>query len=255
MGLHVDVLGSGPDLVLLHGWGTHSAIWGRLPTLLAKDRRLHLIDLPGHGFSTASCESTLDRYAELAMERMPRRNATLLGWSLGALVAQHIALNSHERLCALVLVSATPCFVQRQDWPCALAPTLIREYSDRIRREPVGALQRFLSLVALGSPEPKIQAARLRKMLGERPHVSAETLEAAMGILQETDLRPEIGALQVSACVIHGAGDAVVPAPAARWLAKRLPAASFHELEGAGHAPFLSHAEQIAALVCGATRE
>ena len=116
-------------------------------------------------------------------------------------------------------------------------------------------MQRFLSLVALGSPEPRTQAIQLRKMLDERPHVSAETLQAAMRILQETDLRPMIAELHVSACVIHGAGDAVVPTRAARWLAQSLSAASFHLLEGAGHAPFLSHAEKIASLVCGVTHE
>lgn len=252
MVLHVDNLGSGPDLVLLHGWGMHSAMWGRFPALLAKDHRLHLIDLPGHGLSTPSDCCTLGRLTELVMERMPRRDVSLLGWSLGALVALQLASSWPERVRTLVLVSATPCFVQRQDWPCALAPAVIGGYLDRIRRDPAEATQRFLSLVALGSPEPKTQAAQLRRMLGERPHVSAETLEAAMRILQETDLRPMIGGVRGSACVIQGAADAIVPAPAGRWLAQSLSAAAFHLLEG-GHAPFLSHGERIASLVRAVT--
>ena len=255
MTLHVDTLGTGPDLVLLHGWGTHSAIWGQLPLLLAEDHRMHLIDLPGHGFSASTSASTLVRFAELAVERMPRRDVTLLGWSLGALVAQHIALNSSERVRVLILVSATPCFVQRHDWSSALAPCLIRDFSERVRRDPAGAMQRFLSLVALGAPDPKSQAARLRLMLDERPLASADTLETGMGILQGTDLRSVVAGLRTRACVIQGAGDAIVPAPAARWLAETLPAASFHLLKGAGHAPFLSHAEQIAAVIRGVTHE
>ena len=49
--LHVEVRGSGPDLVLLHGWALHGGMWGPWLDHLATHRRLHVIDLPGHGHS------------------------------------------------------------------------------------------------------------------------------------------------------------------------------------------------------------
>ena len=49
--LHVEIRGTGPDLVLLHGWALHGGMWGPWLDELGRRARLHLIDLPGHGRS------------------------------------------------------------------------------------------------------------------------------------------------------------------------------------------------------------
>ena len=51
--LQVDVQGHGPDLVMLHGWGMHSAVWSDWADALASEFRVHCVDLPGHGNSLA----------------------------------------------------------------------------------------------------------------------------------------------------------------------------------------------------------
>ena len=51
--LHVERMGAGPDLVMIHGWAMHSGIWNGVRDLLAARYRLHLVDLPGHGQSPA----------------------------------------------------------------------------------------------------------------------------------------------------------------------------------------------------------
>ena len=51
MTLYVERLGSGPDLVLLHGWGMNGAVFDGIKTELSKQFRLHIIDLPGFGYS------------------------------------------------------------------------------------------------------------------------------------------------------------------------------------------------------------
>jgi pimeloyl-[acyl-carrier protein] methyl ester esterase len=52
MSLHIESEGAGPDLVLLHGWAMHGGIWRDVREQLARHFRLHLVDLPGHGFSS-----------------------------------------------------------------------------------------------------------------------------------------------------------------------------------------------------------
>src|SRR5690606_28576403 len=49
--LHVDIVGSGPPLVLLHGWAMHGGILAPLVERLRAHRTLHVVDLPGHGHS------------------------------------------------------------------------------------------------------------------------------------------------------------------------------------------------------------
>ncbi|MEO6118672.1 MAG: alpha/beta fold hydrolase, partial [Methylotenera sp.] len=47
--LHIESTGTGPNLVLLHGWGMHGAVWQPLVKKLSKIFTLHLVDLPGMG--------------------------------------------------------------------------------------------------------------------------------------------------------------------------------------------------------------
>ena len=49
--LHVDVVGKGPPLVLLHGWAMHGGIFAPLVERLRDRCTLHVVDLPGHGNS------------------------------------------------------------------------------------------------------------------------------------------------------------------------------------------------------------
>ena len=129
--LHVETCGNdaGPDLVLLHGWAMHSGVWDGVRERLAQQYRLHLVDLPGHGFSAALTgtgePATLQHMAAAVAQVLPARS-TVCGWSLGGQVAIKLALTLLEpqRIEQLVLVSTTPSFVQREDWPWAMAATV-----------------------------------------------------------------------------------------------------------------------------------
>ena len=54
MSLHVEVVGNGPALVLVHGWGLHGGVFAPLVERLSAEFQFHLVDLPGHGGSRAS---------------------------------------------------------------------------------------------------------------------------------------------------------------------------------------------------------
>lgn len=56
MSLHVETLGSGAPLVLLHGWGMHGGVWAEVAQQLAEEFCVHVVDLPGHGFSNGKGE-------------------------------------------------------------------------------------------------------------------------------------------------------------------------------------------------------
>src|SRR6476646_11598564 len=52
--LHVEVIGQGPPLVLLHGWAMHGGVFAPLVARLRDRYTLHVVDLPGHGLSRES---------------------------------------------------------------------------------------------------------------------------------------------------------------------------------------------------------
>ena len=49
--MHIDVIGQGPALVLIHGWALHGGVFAPLVERLSPHLQLHLVDLPGHGAS------------------------------------------------------------------------------------------------------------------------------------------------------------------------------------------------------------
>jgi pimeloyl-[acyl-carrier protein] methyl ester esterase len=172
---------------------------------------------------------------------------TLLGWSLGGLVALEWARVRPRDVGALVLTATTPCFVQREGWPHAMpAPTLER-FGDELVASYRLTLQRFLTLQMQGGERNRDALAKMRATLFARGEPAPAALRAALALLAATDLREVVAHIAPPALVIAGDRDTLTPLAAARWLAGALPRATLAVLAGAGHAPFISHPDAFVA--------
>jgi pimeloyl-[acyl-carrier protein] methyl ester esterase len=238
--LHVDHVGSGPDLVLLHGWGLHSGAWTDVMPRLAASFRVHAVDLPGHGFSAQVCCETFEQAVDAVADAMPP-GAILCGWSLGGLMAQRLAQRDPGCVRALALVGATPCFVEREDWPAAMSTAAFVQFESGLLDDCDGTLARFVRIAALNGSGAREAIRELTARLGERGTPSGEGLATALDWLRETDLRPVVREMALPAVVIHGRNDALTPIAAGRWLAATLPRARLIELEDCAHLPFITH--------------
>jgi len=94
-----------------------------------------------------------------------------------------------------------------------------------------------------------IVAHKLRTALFTHPLPAQEILEAGLAILRSADLRAVLSEIQQPTLVIHGEQDAVTPCAAGEALAQALPDARFHQIAGAGHAPFLTAPDAVATLL------
>lgn len=242
MSLHVEICGEGENLVLLHGWGMHGGVWNGVKDELARHFRLHVVDLPGYGLSPACASYTLEHLTMLVAAALPQR-AHWCGWSLGGLVALETARRFPEKVARLVLVASTPCFVQCEDWRCAMAPETLREFAVALESDYAGTLKRFLALQARGDEAAKAVLRALRDGLFARGRPALGALRGGLEILAQTDLRPQLGC--PSALIVHGDRDLLTPLPAAQWLANHLPGARLEVFHGAAHAPFLSHPNEF----------
>jgi len=245
-GLYVDVQGEGAPLVLLHGFALHGGLFAPIVPALAQTYRVHAVDLPGHGNSTTQAATLTDMVEAVAAVIAPlRQPVTVLGWSLGGMVAQRLALDHPGLVRRLVLTSTTPRFVTALDWPHAMAPQTLARFGDELRVSYRATLQRFLTLQVQGRGEGGVVGrdvlATLRDALFARSVPSESTLSAALAILADTDLRADAARVRQRALVITGPRDALTPSPAGEWLAQHMPTARHVSIEGAAHAPFLSH--------------
>ncbi len=244
MSLWTETRGSGLDLVLLHGWGLSSAIWGDFADRLAERYRVTLIDLPGLGRSASAGDMSLDATVRALLDAAPEC-AHWLGWSLGGQLALAVAEQAPERVKSLSLIAANPCFVARDGWSCAMAPEVFNAFVESLAENEAKTLQRFAALQTGGSATARDELKRLKSVMAlAEPQALASAL-----MLLESDLRPALAGLNCPAQLILGAEDQLVPqtlAAEARALNARLNA---QVLEQSAHLPFISHADAVLASI------
>lgn len=246
MKIHARIVGSGPDLVMIHGWGLHSRIWGEAEERLAQGFRLTLVDLPGHGRSPMPADGFgLADLAQAVSAAAPAR-AHWLGWSLGGMVAMQAALTAPQRVARLVAVCSSPRFTQAPDWPQAMAPQVLAGFARDLGRDFHATLMRFLALQARGSEDARGSVRLLRQRLAEEPAPQPAALAAGLEILRSADLRADVGRVSCPTLLIYGQQDMLVPARAAEPAQKLFGDAHLRIIHGAGHAPFISHVDQFA---------
>ena len=243
--LHVDVIGKGPPLVLLHGWAMHGGVFAPLAARMRENFTLHIVDLPGHGRSR-DCEVplTLEACIEAIAARVPK--AAWCGWSLGGLVALHAAATRPGHVTQLAMLCASPHFTRSADWKFGVSPEIFRDFAIGLRSDYRTTLDRFVALEAYGSDHAKDELRALRDDLFARGEPSAHVLADGLELLQTADLRPLLPQLRVPSLWLAGRRDRLVDPRAMRAAAELAPRAQMHVIEHAGHAPFLTHADEVA---------
>jgi magnesium chelatase accessory protein len=244
---HVQRMGSGPALLLLHGTGASVHSWRGLMPLLARDYTVVAPDLPRHAFTTGH-----DAYA-MSLPAMAREIAALLaalevepaaiiGHSAGAAIALQLALD-HGYAGPIVGLSAA-----LRPFPGAMAqifpaiakalfvnPLVPRLFTGSI--DLVGGAERFM----WRSTHSRIDAEGLAcyRTLIKHPGHAGGAL-AMMANWDLPGLRTRIGNARNPMLLVHGANDPAIPLAWAREVHGWLPNARLDVLPGLGH---LAHEE------------
>lgn len=260
--LHVETHGSGAPLLLIHGWGMHGGMWGGVVAALAQEFCVHVVDLPGHGFSgkwegirgkgeTAEPPFTLHP-SPFSLESIVAQLAaqfaeplTVCGWSLGGQIALRWAALHPQQIQRLVLISSTPCFTQQEDWSCAMAADTLAGFAAALTENYALTLRRFLALQVRGSDNERELLASLRTALFSRGEPDLVALQAGLDILRDSDQRAALADITQPTLVIAGERDTLTPLEASEFLVSAMPNARLVGIKGAAHAPFMSHPEHF----------
>ena len=238
----------GLPLVCLHGWGMNLRVFDDLRAALGAQRSW-AIDLPGHGRSGwEPRRADLVSQAEDLLAALPPR-CVLLGWSLGGKLALHLARLAPQVVEALVLVSSTPRFVQSADWPHGLDAGEVEAFNSLLEQDWRQMLSDFVWLQLRGSRNAEAAQQRVEAAPTAHGAPRPEALHADMRLLDNVDLRAMVSCVTQPALLIAGQNDRVVPPEATRWLSGAMPHARFHQIARSGHAPFISHVEEVAAVL------
>lgn len=247
-GLYIEVRGEGHDLVLLHGWGLHGGLFRSLADRLAPHYRLHLVDLPGHGRSVMpEGDYTLDAVAAHIAAQVPAA-AAWLGWSLGGRVALMAALHG-AAISRLILIGTNPAFIQRDGWPHGMPAAELQQFAEALRSDYQTTLQRFLAVQSRGSERGREELRALRDELFSHGEPHPQALAGGLAILRDVDLRDRLATISQPTLLIHGGRDTLAPLAAAEFTAQQLPHGQLFAIGTAGHAPFISHPEEVAQVI------
>lgn len=219
--IHYQDTGSGPPLVLLAGFTVSGLVW---PAAWVTDleERHHLLrvcnrgtghtDVPEGAFTIADMAS--DVIAVLDAAGIAR--ASVLGWSMGGIVAQELATSNPERVERLVLADT---------WP------------------PGGDIRTDALTLGGGSVwtglagERHLDAEELRVLdaaYSEHPP-PLEGIVHQIQALQQWTVDERALTISHPTLVLHGADDPLIPVDNGRRLAKLIPNAQYTELDGVGH--------------------
>lgn len=153
------------------------------------------------------------------------------------------------RIGALILVAATPRFVQSADWRAAMPAATFEQFHGGLIDDPTKTLQRFLGLQVRGSDDERETLRRLRAGIAERPLPQPDALRTGLDLLRETDLRGRLADIRPPTLWLFGERDTLVPPAVAERIALLMPGARCQTIAGAGHAPLLSHGKETAAAI------
>ncbi|HSC13034.1 MAG TPA: pimeloyl-ACP methyl ester esterase BioH [Rhodanobacteraceae bacterium] len=251
--MHIETSGSGPNLILIHGWAMHGGIFAPLTPLLAERFRVHVVDLPGHGYSSESQDS-IDpaRCAAWIAAQLPP--AIWVGWSFGGLVSLLAAFEQPQQVRGIVEIATSPKLVAGPGWAHGVAAQIFVDFGAGLLADYRATIERFLALETLGSAQGHDELRSLKARVFERGDPALPALEHGLDVLRSTDLRARLPVLALPNLWIAGRRDRLVPPAATRWAAQHSPRGEFLEI-ASGHAPFLSHAQQVAdAIVAFAER-
>jgi 2-succinyl-6-hydroxy-2,4-cyclohexadiene-1-carboxylate synthase len=238
--LHGERSGSGPRLVMLHGFGQTCRCWGPVATDLARDHEVMRLDAPGHGGSSQVRASLPETAALVAGTAGP---GIYLGYSMGARMALHVALAAPEVVHSLVLVGGTPGIEDASER--AARRRRDRELAQRIRRRGVDAfVHEWLEQPMFASlPAHARFDAERRSNTAEG---LASSLELA-GTGAQASLWPDLSSLDMPVLLIAGEADHRYAAIAERMVRTIGTNAEAVRIPEAGHAAHLEQPESFVA--------
>jgi 3-oxoadipate enol-lactonase len=227
-------LGSGPVVLMLHGiGGGHLAFAPQVETLASSGYRAVAWDMPGYGHSAPVEPYNFKGLAERCValiESLACGTVTLVGHSMGGMVAQEVVARRPELVDKLMLCGTSPSFGKPDgDWQ--------REFIAE-RTAPLDAGKTMAELAGVLVPQ-MVGPGSLPEGVHLATHcmarVNPSTYRRALEALVTFDRRASLGAIRVPTLLLAGEYDRNAPPAVMKKMAQAIPGSSYLELAGIGH--------------------
>lgn len=253
--------GSGPGIVLLHGWASAADIWQPVFDDLKADYQVIAPDMPGHGRTEGGSLpyglAFYQRWLAGMLDALSLPEATLIGNSMGGAVSLAYTRAHAERVARLVLVNALGL---SDEIPWETAPRLVRRMPHLVAAAITGQadphLLRWVDSMIVADPwgqprEAILETIRVNVRQGIWPLWSGLRLLLADFLLpgRRRDFARRLADIGVPTLIVWGRHDGLLPVAHAFAGAEAIPDSQVAVLEGSSHEPMLEQPEEFVSLV------
>jgi magnesium chelatase accessory protein len=258
---HVQIMGSGPVVLLVHGTGSSTHSYAELAQILAKAFTVVVPDLPGHGFTDMPASSRLSlpgMAADLAalLDALALKPAIVVGHSAGVAILIEMCLAGRLQPDAIVSIngallpfgSVVGQFFSPLAKLLVLNPVVPSLLTWRASRP--GAVERLIRNT--GSDIAPEGIGFYRRLFRNESHVAA-----ALGMMAKWDLsrfERRLADLQVPLVLVVGGNDRAIAPDDAFKVKEWVPKAEIVFLRGLGHLAHEERPEEIAEILVKAAR-
>jgi len=235
-------LGTGPAVLLLHGWPTSSWLWRGVMTPIARTHRVIAADLPGFGASDKPVDGRYDfadfeRAIDGLLERLAIDRVAIAGHDLGGPIAMHWALTRPGRVTAIALLNTllypevAPEIVQ--------FVTMLNTPGERERATSPEGLAEIMRLGLAGEaglPED-VLAEVLAPFATKESRLALARAGIGLSLAGLADIAAGLSSVDVPVRVVYGEQDKVLPDVAETFarLRRDVPATEVTALPHCGH--------------------
>ncbi|HEY6066247.1 MAG TPA: alpha/beta fold hydrolase [Thermoanaerobaculia bacterium] len=224
-------LGTGPAVILLHGYPLDGAMWSGVARALAPRFRVLKPDLPGRGHNEAAAPGSIAGYAdfvEALISELPGP-VGLAGFSFGGYISLELMKRKPEKVRALALVD-TRASADDAAGQAKRDETIASVRANGVQPVVESMPAKLLSPESLGRPD---LVERVQRMISrQKPETIEADLTAMRNRPDSTGFIPEVA---VPTLVLVGAQDARTPPADSEKMAAAIPGARLVTVPGAGH--------------------
>lgn len=242
--LNYRVVGAGPRVVFLNSLGSDNRIWDDVCAILGDRFEILVYDKRGHGLSDAPpAPYTIADHADdlcALLDHLGWSRVSLVGLSVGGLIAQHIAIHAPERVVRLVLCDTAARIGSADLWNDRIAA---------IERSGVASISAQIIARWFTPAFADRQADARAGWLNMLERTPAEGYAGTCAAIRDADYTDECATIASPTLVIVGDGDLSTPPDLVKATADRIPSARFEIVAQAGHLPCIERPVETAALL------
>ncbi|KAB2952122.1 alpha/beta fold hydrolase [Heliorestis acidaminivorans] len=240
-------------LILLPGWAMDSSVWNTIAPFLSEKFDL----CPFHWQGLYNIDDYFRAVTTFIEKNVSHQESfSLLGWSLGSLLAIQVAYDLQEckerqgpqalQLNQLILVSGTSRFTRdrKSNYLHGWSPLAIEKMKRALLEDKEKTLHNFYT--SIFSEQEKSNQNFYYSLANHGSSYETKTLITGLDYLIQSDCRKELTALKTPLLLIQGEADSIVPLGASEYLASQWQGpVNLQILKGAGHAPFITQPESF----------